>query len=99
MEVARSSRGLVSCSNPAMNSSVWKLIWSLDIPRNTQLFLWRACQNILPTKQKLFRRKVVEDPLCPMCRQMEEQVGHVLWSCAATRATCVEGPRELGKCS
>jgi len=83
MEVAQRSIAFASCSNPAMHSLVWKLLWRLDIPRSTQLFLWQACQNILPTKQKLFRRKIVEDPLCLMCGQMEEQVGHVLWSCTA----------------
>jgi hypothetical protein len=45
-----------------MSSPAWKLLWSLNIPQSTQLFLWRACQNILPTKHKLFQRKVVEDP-------------------------------------
>jgi hypothetical protein len=62
IEVAWRSRSLASYSNPVMNSPVWKLIWSLDIPRNTQLFLWRACQNILPTKHKLFSEEGCRGP-------------------------------------
>jgi hypothetical protein len=99
MEVAQHSIAFASCSNPAMHSLVWKLLWRLDIPRSTQLILWQACQNILPTKQKLFQRKIVEDPLCQMCGQMEEQVGHVLWSCTTAQAIWTEGPRGLGNCT
>jgi hypothetical protein len=29
--------------------------------------MWRACQNILPTKDNLVKRKIIQDPLCPIC--------------------------------
>jgi len=29
-------------------NTVWKTIWKLQIPRVVQLFLWRACNKILP---------------------------------------------------
>jgi hypothetical protein len=52
--------------NPNANP-VWQLIWRFQVPRVVQLFLWRACNDILPTKEKLFKRKVVSEPGCPTC--------------------------------
>jgi hypothetical protein len=43
------------------------ILWKLKIPHAAKVFLWRACSNALATKANLFRRKITEDPLCPMC--------------------------------
>jgi hypothetical protein len=43
-------------------TSCWKLLWHLKIPRSVQLFLWRVCNDILPTKEKLWKRRIVENP-------------------------------------
>ena len=47
------------------------------------MILLQACNNILPTKENLCKRKITDDPLCPMCRLEVETVGHALWSCSA----------------
>jgi hypothetical protein len=77
LELEKRSRALACSSISPSLSSVWQIIWMLDIPRAVQLFLWRACSNILPTMAKLYRRKIVEDPLCPMCGKD----GGGLWAC------------------
>ncbi|XP_062145408.1 uncharacterized protein LOC133852660 [Alnus glutinosa] len=58
------------------------------------LFLWRACNDILPTKNNLYKRKVVIDQLCPICNSEVESVGHALWRCVSAQAVwcCCEGP-------
>jgi hypothetical protein len=61
----------------------WKLIWKLNIPRSTHLFLWKGCNDILPTKEKLYKRKCVSDPFCPQCGCEVETSGHFLWRCLA----------------
>lgn len=35
---------------------VWKVIWGLKIPNAVEMLMWRACNNLLPTKENLFRR-------------------------------------------
>jgi hypothetical protein len=41
--------------------------------------------NILPTKERLYRRKVTKDALCPICTLEEETSLHILWSCPSAR--------------
>jgi hypothetical protein len=62
-----------------------------------KLFLWQACNNILPTKEKLFKRKIIDDPLCPVCCREVETVGHALWSCSAARDVWLESNVSIQK--
>jgi hypothetical protein len=54
-------------------------------PNVVKNFMWRACKNLLPTKENLIRRKVVEKPLCPICNLEVETTFHALWECLASR--------------
>ena len=60
------------------NEKVWKHIWTLNVTPKVRNFLWRACLNILPTRENLQRRKVAMDSLCEFCKQQPESVCHVL---------------------
>jgi len=62
------------------------------------LFLWRACNDILPTKENLCKRRIVDDPICPMCGQESESTIHALWSCVAAKAVWTECPARIQKC-
>jgi len=61
------SNDLGSCSMPVTANPFWKLLWKLNVPRAGHLFLWRGCNNILPTKENVYHRKVVSEPFCPQC--------------------------------
>jgi hypothetical protein len=64
---------------------VWKALWSLEVPNQVKMFMWRAFQNLLPTRANLYKRKIVKDGNCPCCGQEEENVIHVLWTCPAAQ--------------
>jgi hypothetical protein len=51
------------------------------LPNATKVFAWHACNNILPTKDNLKRRKVVQEDICMFCLKEAETVGHILWEC------------------
>ena len=68
-------------------------------PRVLSNFLWKACANILPTKDNLFRRGVVEDPICPICKREPETISHVLWTCLAAADVWRECPPRIQKCA
>ncbi len=39
-------------SNGGKDGDVWGYLWNLQIPNSVKLFLWRACNDILPTRKK-----------------------------------------------
>jgi hypothetical protein len=60
--------------------------------------MWRACQNVLPTKQNLLRKGVGNDDLCPCCMLEVESVIHVLWCCPGAQDVWGCGPALFKKC-
>jgi hypothetical protein len=65
-------------------SMVWKGIWRANVPNAVKSFMWKACHNLLPTKENLFKRKVIPDPSCPICGLEVETTSHILWECASS---------------
>lgn len=53
------------------------------MPSVTKVFLWKVGNNVLPTKETLFKMKVIEDKSCPVCGAETETIMHVLWDCLA----------------
>lgn len=51
------------------------------MPNALTVFLLRACNNILPTKDNLKRKGVTQEDLCPICHRASEAVMHTLWEC------------------
>lgn len=42
---------------------------------------WRTCRNALPTKEKLARRTIIDDPKCERYLAHSENPLNALWSC------------------
>ncbi|XP_059428496.1 uncharacterized protein LOC132162251 [Corylus avellana] len=64
----------------AGTNELWKVLWNLPLPNIEKVFMWQACNNLLPTKDNLLRRKVSNDPYCPMYENEAETTGHILCS-------------------
>jgi hypothetical protein len=99
MEKARSVKEKGECSKKAIYSEVWKKIWKLKVPGVKKNFLWKVGNNILPTKENLYKKKITQDPLCPICGLFSESVGHILWSCSSSVAVWQECSRRIQKLS
>ncbi|KAF2322874.1 hypothetical protein GH714_031667 [Hevea brasiliensis] len=67
----------------------WKRLWALSMPLMVKNFLWLACRDILPTKQRLITKQVDIDPSRTVCGQNEDIVHMLLneWN------TVIEGDR------
>ena len=76
----------------------WKKIWALKVPPKVKTFLWRACSNILPTRDNLFRRKIQIDPICELCSQTRETCDHLLWECPFARNVWAMMKGKVQKC-
>jgi len=72
--VAESSRGCVG-------KRIWTALWKLRIPNKIKVFGWRTCNDILPTKMNLTKRRIIDDAACPTCMRFPESAIHVLWEC------------------
>ncbi|XP_062147743.1 uncharacterized protein LOC133856702 [Alnus glutinosa] len=81
MEVKVRDNG--STSKEVGGHKVWSTIWRLGVPNNVKKFMWRACNDLLPTKQNLHRRKIVENESCPCCCRDADI--HALWNCPAAQ--------------
>ena len=65
-------------SRAGLDRPIWKKIWKLNIPPKVRNFLWRACSNILPTRENLHRRRVQMEPWCELCCQCTETVARAV---------------------
>jgi hypothetical protein len=65
--------------------ALWRVVWGVKVPRVVQHFLWKACNNILPTKENQHKRVNTADSLCPLCKKETETVSHIIWSCESAK--------------
>ena len=54
--------------------TAWKAIWKIKGSKVVKTFLWHACNNILPTRELLFKKRITSDPLCPICGLVAESI-------------------------
>ncbi|KAK1549604.1 hypothetical protein Q3G72_004632 [Acer saccharum] len=80
------------CSDPSLFQRCWLKMWNLNIPPKVKFFVWRLCNNALPSLSNLLVRKVVRDVMCPKCGQNSETVGQALWWCAKSAEVWVSTP-------
>ena len=68
-------------SNPAAHSNFERKIWSLNILSKVKHFIWRTCNESLPTKLNLFKRKVTNNAICEVCEAEMEDTVHAIRGC------------------
>ncbi|XP_030973764.1 uncharacterized protein LOC115993913 [Quercus lobata] len=68
-------------SNPNPQRLLWRGVWTLRTPNRVKHFIWRACNNSLPTMDNLFRRQIVASDRCNICKTHPEDILHVAWGC------------------
>ncbi|XP_042964743.1 uncharacterized protein LOC122298967 [Carya illinoinensis] len=94
-DMGRSRLG--ECSSRQTQQQIWEGVWSLNVPNPTKQFVWKALKGILPTRQNLVQRKIIEDATCNICHGDVETVCHVLWSCLAASDVWAESGSGLQK--
>ena len=87
-----------SCSNSRNGKSLWSMVWSVKVPRVLQYFLWKVCNNVLSTKENLYKKGITLDSLCQLRRKAIEIVGHIIWSCESVKDVWSECCRSIQKC-
>ena len=88
--VAESTRGCVG-------KRIWSALWKLRIPNKIKVFGWRACNDVLPTKLNLSKRRIIDDAMCSISLRFPESVVHALWECDVARDVWVGSLKILQK--
>ena len=57
---------------------IWMALWRFRILNKIKVFGWRACNEILPTKLNLSKRRIIDDAMCPICMRFSESAIHAL---------------------
>ena len=60
---------------------IWKKIWQLHVASKIRRFGWKACQDTLPGRVNLVRRKIITETGCQCCIGLPESVIHAIWEC------------------
>lgn len=84
-EILNAEKNWAKSSSSPPSNKVWGRIWKLRIPNKIKVFAWRVGLNILPTWDNLYRRKIMDDNTCELCRSDSESGIHALWECDIAR--------------
>ena len=87
----------VESSSGPTSYQVWPKLWKLHVPNKIKVFAWRAC-HILPTRDNLVRRKIVETDVCVLCSREAETGVHALWECAVAKDVWSNSIVRIQKC-
>lgn len=93
-EMERPAR-LGPSASMGISPGVWKIIWGLKVPQKLKHFLWKACNNILPVRENLRKRRVVPTTECTICNKEVESVKLALLFCEWTRPVWFGNPLQL----
>uniref|UniRef100_A0A2N9F3X0 Reverse transcriptase domain-containing protein n=1 Tax=Fagus sylvatica TaxID=28930 RepID=A0A2N9F3X0_FAGSY len=89
----------LSCRRPP-DVLIWagtkRGIFSVQVPPKVKLFIWKACQNIIPTQTKLFEKGITHLYSCLWCEDEPETSDHVLWGCEFAQKVWNSCPVPIG---
>ena len=69
------------CSSGDPYKSLWKRLWSLNLPAKVKVFAWRACINGLPTMDAICIRGISNERGCPIYKKAPECINYALLNC------------------
>ncbi len=81
LQSANHNSQAASSSSSASAQSLWSAIWAVQVSPKVKLFVWKACQNIIPTQTKLFEKGITHSFSCLWCEDEPETSDHILWGC------------------
>ena len=73
-------------------SQYWSALWSMELPKKIKIFMWRASNNLLPSTKNIWKRKVLQEPTCQICRKSIESISHALLEYKAAKSIWLQSP-------
>ncbi|XP_028074522.1 uncharacterized protein LOC114276883 [Camellia sinensis] len=70
----------------------WKGVWHLKISNKIKAFAWKACLNIIPTRDRLWQRRVPVELGCDCCDAAVETLVHCVKECEVAQQVWAASP-------
>ncbi|XP_024171637.1 uncharacterized protein LOC112177585 [Rosa chinensis] len=83
---------LVSTSNGDPLKELWRKLWKAQVPGKVQICAWRACCNLLPTKERLTTKGYAWDLQCLLCNYRIEDNAHLFCQCPLACSLLSQAP-------
>uniref|UniRef100_A0A803P5C9 RAB6-interacting golgin n=1 Tax=Cannabis sativa TaxID=3483 RepID=A0A803P5C9_CANSA len=83
--LAFSHQDLPSTSSPDNSKKFWSKIWTSKIPPKVKIFIWRLLSQAIPVAFSLYKKCILDSPLCPLCKIQPETAKHALLDCSRSR--------------
>lgn len=64
---------------------LWGTIWNMQTHEKIKTFILTLCRNAIPTPENLGKRKIISEPVCPLCRQGPKTIEHIFRLCKWTK--------------
>ncbi|KAK2657021.1 hypothetical protein Ddye_010073 [Dipteronia dyeriana] len=74
-------------SNSSALNTWWNSLWRVKICMKVKIFVWKACQDWIPTKINIDGRGIKTNGICETCNTSYETTLHALWECSKLRKT------------
>ena len=74
-------------SDLAALKQMWRRLWDMNVPNKIKHFAWKACKDILATKENLKKRNIIKDCTCDSCGKAVESICHLFWLCDKAKET------------
>lgn len=81
MEIKSGADSSTSGSSNLLEDKEWRWLWGLQLPPKVRTFLWRACNDIIPVRAAMVRRKMGHDPFRQLCNSGLENTAHPFFEC------------------
>ncbi|XP_024190432.1 uncharacterized protein LOC112194424 [Rosa chinensis] len=72
---------LASSSTGDPFQMLWKCLWKAKIPGKVQICVWRAVNNLLPTREQLLKKGYDGELGCIVCNHKVESIAHLFCKC------------------
>ena len=67
-------------------SKTFNLTYKVTQDVKLRWFQYRLIHRLLPTQRYLYIRKIVEDPICNLCQQEEQDIEHLFFDCEVIKS-------------
>lgn len=84
----KSAYNLVAGTHSPKHLSPWNRWWTQKLPQRLLFFGWKIGTSILPTKEKLKKKRIIDNDFCELCHCHSESLPHIFKDCQSSVVLC-----------